>query len=51
MRARDITWSSRQLDAYLTAPKKFVPGGKMKYDGLEDSQARADLIAFLATRR
>jgi len=50
MRARGVTWSPEQIDSYLTAPKKVVPGGKMKYDGLDDSQARADLISFLATR-
>jgi cytochrome c2 len=26
-----------------------VPGGKMKYDGLADAQARADIAAYLAS--
>ena len=39
------------LDAYLAAPKKFVPGGKMKYDGLAGTAERANLLAYLATLR
>jgi cytochrome c len=51
LRASGITWTAEPLDAYLTQPKKAVPGGKMKYDGLADPKARADLIAYLATLR
>ena len=39
------------FDAYLAAPKKFVPGGKMKYDGLAGTAERANLLAYLATLR
>lgn len=49
MKASGITWSADRLGAYVTAPKKTVPGGKMKYDGLASDQARADLIAYLST--
>ena len=49
LKASNIVWSAEQLDVYLTLPKKALPGGKMKYDGLPDAKARADLIAFLAT--
>ena len=34
-------------EAYITQPRKVVPGGKMKYDGLDDGAARADIIAYL----
>lgn len=53
MRAAGLTWTRENLAAYLTAPKKFVPGGKMKYDGLTDARQRADLLEYLAgaTRR
>jgi cytochrome c len=47
LKASEITWSPEKLDAYITAPKKLVPGGKMKYDGLGDAAARADLLAYL----
>jgi cytochrome c2 len=26
-----------------------VPGGKMKYDGLDDAVARSDVIAYLSS--
>lgn len=48
MKASGVTWSPDKLDAYIAAPHKLVPGCKMKYDGLGDAAARADLIAYLA---
>lgn len=47
LKASSITWTKDRLDQYLQAPKKLVPGGKMKFDGLPNAQSRADLIAFL----
>jgi cytochrome c len=47
MRQSGITWSPEKLEAYITAPRKVVPGGKMKYDGLADAAARADVIAYV----
>ncbi|MFO1340799.1 MAG: c-type cytochrome [Burkholderiaceae bacterium] len=49
MKASGITWSPDRIDTYITLPKKAVPGGKMKYDGLADAAARADVIAYLQT--
>lgn len=51
MKQLNIVWSIDKLDAYITKPKAVVPGGKMKYDGLPDAKARADLLAFLATKK
>ena len=51
MKTSGLVWTPEKLDGYLTKPRKVVPGGKMKYDGLEDSKARADLIKYLATLR
>jgi cytochrome c len=48
MKASGLSWSEDNLDKYLTAPRKFVQGAKMKYDGLQDATARGNLIAFLA---
>ena len=42
-------WSVERIDAYIAQPRKVVPGGKMKYDGLADAQARADIVAYLAS--
>ena len=51
LKASTITWSEDRINSYITDPKKFMAGGKMKYDGLEDAKQRDDLIAFLATLR
>jgi cytochrome c len=47
MKQAGITWIPEKIDAYISEPRKVVPGGKMKYDGLENSGARADVIAYL----
>lgn len=49
MKRLGTVWTVDRIDAYLAQPRKVVPGGKMKYDGLEDAQARADVIAYLST--
>ena len=49
MKSSAIVWTSEQIDSYVTLPKKAVPGGIMKYDGLPEAKARADLIEYLAT--
>ena len=46
-----ITWTPEVLSNYIEAPKKLVPGGKMKYDGLADARQREDLVAYLASVR
>ncbi|HJV61985.1 MAG TPA: c-type cytochrome [Albitalea sp.] len=47
MKQSGLTWTPDKIDAYITAPRKVVPGGKMKYDGLADAAARADVVAYL----
>lgn len=47
MRQAGFAWSAERIDAYIAHPRKVVAGGKMKYDGLPDGEARADIIAFL----
>lgn len=49
MKESGIVWAADRIDAYITHPKKVVPAGKMKYDGLEDAAARADVIAYLSS--
>ena len=49
LRGANITWTPDKLASYLENPKKLVPGGKMKYDGLPDAKQRDDLLAWLAT--
>ncbi len=45
----DIVWNEETLDPWLADPAAFLPGNRMLYRGIEDEQARADLIAFLKT--
>lgn len=47
MKQSGIVWAPEKLDVYIAAPKKVVPGGKMKYDGLSDAGARADVLAYI----
>lgn len=49
MKSSNIVWTADQLDSYLTLPKKAVPSGIMKYDGLPDAKARAEVIEYLST--
>ena len=49
MKQSGLVWVIDKIDAYITQPRKVVPAGKMKYDGLSDASARADVIAYLST--
>ncbi|MBX9899160.1 MAG: c-type cytochrome [Burkholderiaceae bacterium] len=49
MKQSGIVWDAEKIDAYITKPKKVIPGGKMKYEGLADAGARADIIAYLTS--
>ncbi|WP_428312810.1 c-type cytochrome [Hydrocarboniphaga sp.] len=51
LKASGITWTKTTLDAYIKHPKGLVPGGKMKFDGLDDAKERSDLIEFLESRK
>lgn len=49
MKQTGFVWTEEKVDAYITQPRKLVPGGKMKYDGLQDASQRADIIAYLSS--
>lgn len=44
-----VTWNAESLDPWLADPEAFIPGNRMTFRGIEDAQARADLIAYLRT--
>ena len=48
MRASKIRWTPDRIDAYISHPKKVVPGS-IDHHRLHNAQTRADLIAFLAS--
>ncbi len=49
MKAKTESWSIENLNLYLYNPKSFVPGTKMVFVGMKNTQERADLIAFLSS--
>ena len=52
MSAANIVWDESTLDRFLADPGELVPDNAMAFIGLSDTQARADIIAYLkdATR-
>jgi len=42
-----ITWSEKHLFKYLEDPAKYIPGTKMVFAGIKNTEERANLIAFL----
>jgi cytochrome c len=48
IKAKTGTWTAATLDAYLTSPVKFAPGGKM-FMAVTNPAERADIIAYLKT--
>ncbi|MEN5209422.1 c-type cytochrome [Stenotrophomonas terrae] len=47
LKASDITWDAKQLDAYLSAPTKRVPGTRMAI-AVPDPARRQALIEYLS---
>lgn len=43
----DVVWDAKALDAWLADPTRFIPGTYMRIRGIDDAQARANLIALL----
>lgn len=48
LRKSGITWDAKLLERWLADPEDLVPGQRMGYR-LGDAQARADIVAYLAT--
>jgi len=44
------TWGLDELDQFLTAPGRYVPGTKMSFAGIRDTQTRVNLIAWLRSQ-
>ena len=45
--ASGVEWHADTLDAFLENPRAIATNTRMSFDGIEDAQERADLIAFL----
>ncbi|WP_339871859.1 cytochrome c family protein [uncultured Brevundimonas sp.] len=48
--AVDATWTLDALDQFITAPTRYIPGTKMSFAGLRDTQTRVNLIAYLRSQ-
>ena len=44
-----IVWSDDKLDAWIASPSTLVPGNRMAFAGISNTQQRADLVAYLDT--
>nr|WP_198148488.1 cytochrome c family protein [Sphingomonas sp. Y57] len=51
MKAASVSWTPDKLDAFLTRPAAMIKGSRMAFAGLPNAQDRADVIAYLATRK
>jgi len=47
MKGSGIVWNDETLDGYLTAPRKYLKGGKMAFAGLKKEADRVNVIAYL----
>ena len=50
MKKKGGNWSFEDLNEFLHAPSKFVPGTKMSFAGLPRGNERADVIAYLNSK-
>lgn len=44
------SWTTDNINAFITNPKGYAPGTKMAFNGLPKGTERANLIAWLATQ-
>ena len=49
-KAEAPTWGYDEMDKFLTAPGRYVPGTKMSFAGIRDEQTRINLIAWMRTQ-
>lgn len=47
LRGSNLTWTQKNLDAWLQSPSNFIPGTSMRIPGVNNPHARQDIIAFL----
>lgn len=45
--AAGLVWDDESLDRYLAKPRRFIPGNRMSFRGMEDTADRRALIAWL----
>lgn len=51
LKSKGGNWDDATLDAWLAGPAKFAQGTKMTFAGISDPQQRADVIAYLKSKK
>jgi cytochrome c len=51
LKGKGGVWDDATLDAWLAGPAKFAAGTKMTFAGLPDAKQRADVIAYLKSKK
>jgi cytochrome c len=51
LKGKGGNWDDATLDAWLAGPAKFAQGTKMTFAGISDAQQRADVIAYLKSKK
>jgi cytochrome c len=51
MKHSGVIWTEDQLMGYLKAPRRFMPGVKMMFPGIDDEHERENVVAYLVTLR
>ena len=46
----DDVWSPENISNFIAGPRDWAPGTAMNYNGMDDIEDRANLIAYLATQ-
>jgi cytochrome c len=49
-KAEAPNWTLDEMDQFLTAPGRYIPGTKMSFAGIRDTQTRVNLIAWLRSQ-
>jgi len=47
LKSSHLIWNDNSLEAWLADPQQVVPGNQMTFPGIDDRQARADIVAYL----
>ena len=42
------SWTADEMSAWLEDPREYAPGNRMTFNGLDDPQELADILAYLA---
>ena len=47
MRENGLVWTPETIDAFISDPENFVPGNRMRVEGIKDAKTRELIINYL----